>query len=89
MIHRDEVTIDTIAHHRNGIAGAGFSVVLFRWDKTSMVGIVFDEPGHVAVLSWDLLTAGVISFGLNSYRGDVFEQALRAAIAEKNKEDLS
>ena len=65
------------AYHRNGVCGNGFHVVLFKHDRTLKVGIVFPEQGNVAVLDVGLLEEGVIESGENSWRGDVFEGALR------------
>ena len=84
-IHR----IIDIDFHRNGISGAPFHVILFD-DKGSeasrKVGIVFDTPHHVAVLDVAKLAEGVITFGHNSWRGDVFELELRAAIPDRNRQ---
>jgi hypothetical protein len=71
------------AHHRNGICGAPFAVVLF--DDTGpegsrKVAILFDTTYHCAVLDVDKLAKGDIAFGSNSWRGDCFEQSLRKAI---------
>jgi hypothetical protein len=74
--------LDT-AHHRNGICGAPFHVVLFHdcGPKGSRkVAIVFDEPHHCAVLDVTKLAAGDIAFGSNSFRGDHYEAALRHAL---------
>jgi hypothetical protein len=70
------------AHHRNGVAGAPFNVVLFKVhrERGVKVGIVFDEPAHCAVLDVTLLAAGDIAFGSNSWRGDDYEPELRRAI---------
>ena len=79
------LVIENVARHRNGIYGSPFSVVTFssRSDDgatlTPMVGIVFDAPGCVAVFDRRLLGAGEIAFGVNSWRGDHFEPALRRA----------
>lgn len=76
-----KLTIHQIAHHRNGIAGAPFHVLLFRDPEAGpMLGIVFAEEGQVAVLQLDRLTAGDIAFGSNSWRGDVYEPEFRRAI---------
>jgi hypothetical protein len=75
--------IDT-AHHRNGICGAPFSVILFEDsgpEGSRKVAILFDEPYHCAVLDVARLAAGDIAFGSNSFRGDHYEPHLRAAIA--------
>lgn len=77
-----------IAFHRNGIDGTGFYVCLFTYLEpghqwlSSMLAIVFPEPGHCAVLSHDSLVCWDISFGSNSYQGDLFEPELRRIIKE-------
>jgi hypothetical protein len=67
-------------HHRNGVAGAPFEVVLFT-DKgpqdSRKMAILFDEPDHCAVLDIAKLAAGDIAFGSNSWRGDDYEKPLR------------
>ncbi|MBY0460511.1 MAG: hypothetical protein K2V38_24615 [Gemmataceae bacterium] len=76
------LVIDDIACHRNGVCGAPFHAVRFRDPETGpMIGVVFDAPHHVAVFQLDRLAQGVIAFGENSWRGDRYEPALRAAIA--------
>jgi hypothetical protein len=72
----------TTAHHRNGIDGAPFNVVLFKvsGEPGTKVGIVFDDRGHCAVLDVTLLAAADIAFGSNSWRGDQYEPSLREAI---------
>lgn len=44
-----------------------------------MIGIVFDEPYHVAVFDRGLLAQDIIAFGRNSFRGDYYESVLRKA----------
>ena len=71
------------AHHRNGIGGAPFDVILFEdtWPEGSRkVAILFEQEAHCAVLDVDKLAAGDIAFGSNSWRGDRFEEPLRKAI---------
>ncbi len=78
-----QIRVIDIAHHRNGICGAPFTVVLFKdkgADGSFKVAILFEEPHHCAVFDMDLLTAGDIAFGSNSWRGDQFEGVLRRAI---------
>jgi hypothetical protein len=70
------------AYHRNGICGAPFHVVLFDDvgdENTRKLGILFEAPHHCAVLDVTKLAQGSIAFGVNSYRGDVFEDRLRKA----------
>ena len=77
-----------ISFHRNGICGAPFHVVLFDdiGDEASRkVGIVFDEPNHVAVLDVAKLADGNIIFGQNSWRGDNYEPELRSATAKHER----
>lgn len=77
--------IEGVAFHRNGISGAPFSVVTFvireEGQLRRMVGVVFDEPYHVAVFDRDLIGQGDIRFGHNSWRGDRYEDDLRHSIA--------
>jgi hypothetical protein len=83
------IVIESIAYHRNGISGAPFHVILFH-DPTEgkMLGIVFPEKYHVAVLQCEKLAAGNITFGQNSWRGDVYDPSLRRAIeAHLQKEE--
>lgn len=74
------ITVEAVAHHRNGVAGAPFHVVLFRDAEGRKLAVVFGEIGHVAVLDLDLTAGGEIRFGFNSFRGDLYEPALPAAI---------
>jgi hypothetical protein len=76
-----------IEHHRNGIAGAPFHAVLFEdrgEDASRKLGVVFDAPGHVAVLDVAKLAAGDIAFRCNSWRGDRYEPMLRMAITHSH-----
>lgn len=79
-----KLAIEQIEHHRNGICGAPFYVVLFRDDDAGrMVGIVFEKASHVAVLNLEKLAQGNIAFGDNSWRGDHYEPHLRSAIFDQ------
>jgi hypothetical protein len=71
--------VESIAHHRNGISGVPFHVVLFRdEDGSPMMAVVMDGTTAktpcpaVAVFDRDKLAARDIAFASNSYRGDVF-----------------
>jgi hypothetical protein len=69
--------LTAIAHHRNGVMGIPFHVVLFRDGKELMLGIQFDNTAdnadiYTAVLNVKKLAAGDIAFASNSYRGDHF-----------------
>ena len=72
------------AYHRNGSCGNGFYVITFDTvvdgSLYQMVAVVFREPGNVAVFDRQKLGAGVIEFGLNSWRCEDFEKELRAVV---------
>jgi hypothetical protein len=81
-----KLKILAIAHHRNGVAGAPFDVVLFKEygrGGSRKVGIVFEADGHCAVLDVAKLAAGDIKFGFNSWRGDQYEPHLRQALVDQ------
>ena len=75
-----KIKIEKIAHHRNGISGEPFYVVLFKNGKDTMLATVFEDKGYVSVFDLTLLCNHVIEFAENSWRGDDFEPALREAI---------
>lgn len=83
-----KIKVTKIAYHRNGISGGPFYVVLFTFTlkesgvKRNMLGVVFETPRQCSVLDVDLLSAGIIEFGQNSFRGDWFEKDLREAITK-------
>jgi hypothetical protein len=86
------IKIRSIDHHRNGVGGAPFHAAIFDEDKSALsedrgrkVGIVFEQPGHCAVLDIAKLAAGDIAFGSNSWRGAEYEPHLRRAIKRFNK----
>jgi hypothetical protein len=84
-----KLKIIAIAHHRNGICGAPFDVLLFEDkgpDSSRKVAVLFEEPYHCAVLDVNQLAAGDIAFGSNSWRGDHYEAHLRQAIASPSAE---
>ena len=81
--------IEHVQHHHNGISGAPFHALIFRDPNVGrMLGIVFDQPYHVAVFNIDKLFLGDIAFGSNSWRGDHYEPQLRRTI-EKMQEAQS
>ena len=65
--------------HRNGVSGLPFRVALVDDANESDVKVVimFEAEGHTAVLSLNKLMDEDISFGSNSWRGDLYEEALR------------
>jgi hypothetical protein len=91
-----DIKIEKVAHHRNGISGNGFYVILFNWredgaTKTrNMIGIIFHDRGDCAVLDVDETGKNNIEFAMgNSWRGDHFEADLRKAIAQYEKEETA
>lgn len=78
-------SIESVAHHRNGVFGAPFHVVLFTATETAGpdVAIVFENEAHCAVLRLNETADGNIDFANgNSWRGDLYEPELRAAIRD-------
>jgi hypothetical protein len=85
-----ELKIVAASSHRNGVGGAPFGVVLFEdcgEEGSRKVGIVFAEDGHCAVLDVAKLAAGDIAFMSNSWRGDLYEPALRGVIRQIDQEE--
>jgi hypothetical protein len=80
--------IIAIDHHRNGICGSPFDVALFEDTEATgrKVAIVFEQQYCCAVLDVDKLATGDIAFASNSWRGDVYEPLLRAAINEHRQQ---
>ncbi len=82
-----KLRIEQIQHHRNGISGAPFHVLIFHDPEVGrMLGIVFEQPFHVAVFHLDKLARGNIAFGVNSWRGDCYEPHLRNMLARLDAE---
>ena len=85
------VHVDEIAHHRNGIAGEPFYVVKFQdsaMPERKMVGVVFKKKYETAVFDRRELGKGNIAFAEgNSWRGDHYDEPLRAAIQEQEGEE--
>lgn len=94
-----KIAVQNIAHHRNGVGGVPFYVVLFTdkdATKHQMVGICFEEDDphgagyvspHTAVLDLTETVNGNIAFGEgNSWRGDTYDPPLREAIAKWSAE---
>lgn len=82
-----KLSIIDIAHHRNGIAGVPFHVVVFNDGESVKIGVLFGTDNHCAVFDLAKLAAGDIRFGSNSYRGDDFESGLRMAVKHFYKEE--
>ena len=70
------------SHHRNGITGSPFKIgIIEDDDKSRKLIIDFDSNNKlnpfIAVLDMDLLSKNFIEFGLNSWRGDLYEDLLK------------
>lgn len=81
--------INQIEYHRNGVCGVGFNAVLFTIDHTddrgypgNYLAIVFPDAQETAVINLDRIAEHGVTFGDNSWRGDLFNQELREAIAK-------
>jgi hypothetical protein len=83
-----KLKIIAIAHHRNGVGGAPFDVVLFK-DRgpqgSRKVAILFEGDSFCAVLDVAKLAEGDVAFGSNSWRGDEYESELRTAVSDHNR----
>jgi hypothetical protein len=82
----------SVAYHRNGVCGNGFTVCIFKWKdgvkNRRMVATLFEEEGSCAVFDLDELNKENIAFAKgNSWRGDEFEPQLRKMISIKEKEN--
>ncbi len=83
-----QIFVQSIQHHRNGISDAPFHALVFLDpDEGLMLGVVFNLEDHVAVFNIGKLALGNIAFGVNSWRGDRYEAALRKAIADSQSEE--
>lgn len=78
------ITIVAASFHRNGVGGVGFTAILFdEAEQGRMIASLFDEPGYCAVYNVDELAKGNVLFAQgNSWRGDVYENALRPALKD-------
>lgn len=84
-----QLTVRQIQYHRNGVGGAPFYVLRFTdAEEGDMLGVVFDEPHHVAVFHLGRLAGRDIGFGSNSWRGDRYEPHLRRAVQRHEVERI-
>lgn len=87
---KDKIEIQEIDYHRNGICGEGFHAIIFRWKDGQkwrrMLAHVFSEPGQCAIHELSDLKDATVKFGVNSWRGDHFEPAMRRAIEKRGLE---
>ena len=70
-----------IDHHRNGVSGQPFYIGIIRdADNSKKLIIQFDDSRDTAVLDMGLLKKDIIEFGVNSWRGDLYQERFRAMI---------
>lgn len=81
--------IHSVAHHRNGVIGKPFFVILFSDESSRKLGIVFREPHYCTVLDVAKLSDGDVAFGSNSWRGDIYQPDLRAVVAAFEGEEAT
>jgi hypothetical protein len=77
----DNLKFKQIDYHRNGVSGEGFycAVAFDKEQKADMLITYFpEEVGCCAVYQLDLLPD--ITFGKNSWRGDVYLPVMKKAI---------
>ena len=81
-LYRNKLQRFDADYHRNGVAGLPFKVAVVDDANESDMKLVimFEAEGHTAVLSLNKLMEEDISFGSNSYRGDLYEEALRSEL---------
>ena len=86
------LTVNKVSHHRNGVSGVGFTVVLFTDNENNdgpMVATISDDDSSAChVLNVGELVKGNIEFANgNSFRGDHYSHALLPLI--KNRNDMA
>lgn len=97
-VTNERLVIHVIAYHRNGVGGEPFYVITFRdiEEERDMVAVLFENdapsrPGRfvnprTAVFDRSMLGNGEIAMGTNSWRGDVYDPALRDALRANGAE---
>ena len=78
-----------ISWHRNGVGGCPFQVgiVDLPSGKTMLIIQFDDSKMNCAAFDFDLLKKGVIEFGENSWRGDVYSDILWGGVEGQKHED--
>ena len=72
-----EIRVSKVERHINGETGEPFHTVAFRSEAGDLVGVVFEEPKHIAILD--------PNFPSLKFRGDDFEAVLRLAIDKSRR----
>jgi hypothetical protein len=80
----DGLTFKQVEYHRNGIAGDGFYCAVAKGKDGDMLITYFLELGQCACAVYKLDLLPDITFGVNSWRGDNYETAMKKAIEYYN-----
>ena len=87
-----KLKINEVAYHRNGVCGAPFWAVRFRWkpedapEEENFIAVLFEEEGMCSVLGLDRMESMGVAFGGgNSWRGDRFQDELRKVIEDPSR----
>ena len=83
-VSANEIEILQTAHHRNGVSGAPFEVLLFTHEERQKLAILFQAEFHCAILDVATLTRGDIE--TSKWRGDAFEPTLRRSLKLQEQE---
>jgi hypothetical protein len=88
-----DISIQEIEFHRNGVSGSGFHAVRFSVtrgpvdERGNFLATVFESRGDIAVINLDRIAEHGVGRD-NKWRGDHYEDDLRAAIAADDEEWL-
>jgi len=87
----NKLSILTADLHRNGVSGLPFYAALVDDANEGDVKLVvmFEDEGYTAVLSLNKLIEEDVQFGSNSYRGDVYESALRQELWGDSEDEVT
>lgn len=86
---KDQIKLPQViasSHHRNGVSGHPFTVALIKDEDGSLkVAIRLDQQADkdtgfccCAVLDVEMLSKGIVEFGVNSWRGDHYAHLIDA-----------
>lgn len=73
-----QIRVTKIEYQNNGETGEPFHTVAFTSEAGDLVGVVFEEPKHIAILD--------PHFPSLRFRGDDFEAMLREAIKRNRRQ---
>ena len=76
---RKMIRILEVAFHRNGCSGESFYAIRFLDQRRLLLGLVFEQPNRIVVID-PLHAAETVAAGVNSWRGDLYEETLRNVV---------